>query len=151
MSPSVERLRGYRDALRRHELDSPEERIVTRERVEELGDEAGYQAMLELLKLRIRPDAVYCYNDLTAIGAMEAARAAGLSVPGDVAFVGTGNLRYAKYLRVPLTSVDQQPEVLGLRTGELALKIMATPEMPSTTVLLPPRLVVRQSSADETR
>lgn len=150
MSPSVERLRGYRDALRRHELDSPEERIVKRERVEELGDEAGYQAMLELLKLRERPDAVYCYNDLTAIGAMEAVRAAGLSVPGDVAFVGTGNLRYAKYLRVPLTSVDQQPEVLGLRTGELALKIMATPEMPSTTVLLPPRLVVRQSSVDET-
>jgi LacI family transcriptional regulator len=150
LSPSVERLRGYRDSLRRHEMDSPEERIVTRDRVEELGDESGYQAMLELLKLRKRPDAVYCYNDLTAIGAMEAVRAAGLSVPGDVAFVGTGNLRYAKYLRVPLTSVDQQPEVLGLRTGELALKIMVTPDMPSTTVLLPPRLVVRQSSVDET-
>lgn len=150
MSPSVERLRGYRDALRRHELDSPEERIVTRERVEELGDEAGYQAMLELLKLRDRPDAVYCYNDLTAIGAMEAARSAGLSVPNDVAFVGTGNLRYAKYLRVPLTSIDQQPEVLGARTGELALKIMETPELPSATVLLPPRLVVRQSSVGET-
>jgi LacI family transcriptional regulator len=150
MSPSVERLRGYRDTLRRHEIESPEELIVTRERVEELGDEAGYQAMLELLKLRSRPDAVYCYNDLTAIGAMEAVRVAGLSVPKDIAFVGTGNLRYAKYLRVPLTSVDQQPEVLGLRAGELALKTMATPDMPSTTVLLPPRLVVRQSSAERT-
>lgn len=149
MSPSVERLRGYRDTLRHHQMDSPEERIVTRERVEELGDEAGYQAMQELLKLRNRPDAVYCYNDLTAIGAMEAVRTAGLSVPRDVAFVGTGNLRYAKYLRVPLTSVDQQPVMLGLRTGELALEIMATPDLPSRTVLLPPRLVVRQSSVDE--
>ena len=120
MSPSVERVRGYRDTLRRHQLDSPEDRIVTRERVEESGDEAGYQAMQELLKLRSRPDAVFCYNDLTAIGAMEAVRAAGLTVPEDIAFVGTGNLRYARYLRVPLSSVDQQPEALGLRAGELA-------------------------------
>ena len=113
MSPAVERLRGYRETLRRHDLSSPETMIVARERVEELGDEAGFHAMQELLKLRRRPDAVFCYNDLTAIGATEAARVAGLSVPGDIAFVGTGNLRYAKYLRMPLTSVDQQPESLG--------------------------------------
>lgn len=149
MSPSVERLRGYRDTLRRHQLESPEERIVTRERVEESGDEAGYQAMQELLNLPIRPDAVFCYNDLTAIGAMEAVRAAGLTVPGDIAFVGAGNLRYAKYLRVPLTSVDQQPEKLGLRAGELALEVMATPEMACKTLLLPPKLVVRHSSVSD--
>jgi LacI family transcriptional regulator len=148
MSPSVERLRGYRDTLRRHQLDSPEESIVTRELVEESGDDAGYQAMQELLKLRHRPDAVFCYNDLTAIGAMEAVRAAGLTVPGDIAFVGTGNLRYARYLRVPLTSVDQQPEVLGTRAGELALEVMAKPDLPSKAVLLSPRLVIRQSSVD---
>ena len=147
MSPSVERLRGYRDTLRHHQVESPEELIVTRERVEEAGDEAGYQAMQELLALPSRPDAVFCYNDLTAIGAMEAARAAGLDVPHDVAFVGTGNLRYAKYLRVPLTSIDQEPELLGLRAGELALEMMAKPDLPSRTLLLPPRLVVRQSSA----
>ena len=149
MSPSVERLRGYRDTLRRHQLDSPEERIVTRERVEESGDDAGYQAMQELLSLRNRPDAVFCYNDLTAIGAMEAARAAGLSVPEDIAFVGAGNLRYARYLRVPLTSVDQQPEKLGLRAGELALEVMATPDMSCKTLLLPPKLVVRHSSGND--
>jgi len=148
MSPSVERLRGYRDTLRRHQLESAEERIVTRERVEESGDDAGYQAMQELLSLRNRPDAVFCYNDLTAIGAMEAARAAGLSVPEDIAFVGAGNLRYARYLRIPLTSVDQQPEKLGLRAGELALEVMATPEMSCKTLLLPPKLVVRHSSVN---
>jgi LacI family transcriptional regulator len=149
MSPSVERLRGYRDTLRRHQLDSPEDRIVTRERVEESGDEAGYQAMQELLKVRHRPDAVFCYNDLTAIGAMEAVRTAGLTVPGDIAFVGAGNLRYARYLRVPLTSVDQHPEVLGLRAGELALEVMAKPDLPSRSVLLSPRLVIRQSSVGD--
>ena len=146
MSPSMERLRGYRDTLRDHHMEAPEERIVKRERVEEFGDQAGFRAMQELLKLDSRPDAVFCYNDLTAIGAMEAVRAAGLSVPEDIAFVGAGNLRYARYLRVPLTSVDQQPQELGLRAGELALEVMTNPEMSSRTVLLPPKLVVRESS-----
>ena len=53
------------------------------------------------------------------------------------------------WLMLAVDSVDQQPEVLGVRTGELALKVMKTPEMPSTTVLLPPRLVVRQSSVQD--
>lgn len=149
MSPSLERLRGYREALQRHQLELSEDRIVTLERVEELGDEAGYEAMNQLLKLPERPDAVFCYNDVTAIGAMEAVRAAGLSVPEDVAFVGTGNLRYAKYLRVPLSSVDQKPEALGVHAGELALDVMAKPDMPSRTVLVAPKLVVRQSSVAE--
>jgi LacI family transcriptional regulator len=149
MSPPVERLRGYRDTLHRHQLDSPEDRIVTRERVEESGDQAGHQAMQELLNLRSPPDAVFCYNDLTAIGAMEAVRAAGLTVPGDIAFVGTGNLRYARYLRVPLTSVDQQPEVLGLRAGELTLELMAQADLPARSVLLSPRLVIRASSVGD--
>lgn len=146
LSPSLERLRGYRETLHQHQMELPDERVVTLEHVEELGDEAGYQAMNQLLKLPNRPDAVFCYNDLTAIGAMEAVRAAGLTVPIDVAFVGTGNLRYAKYLRVPLTSVDQQPEMLGLRAGELALELMAHPDISPRTVLLPPKLVIRESS-----
>lgn len=151
MSPSVERLRGYRDTLRRHQLDSPEERIVTRDRVEESGDEAGYQAMQELLNTPNPPDAVFCYNDLTAIGAMEAARAAGFAVPADIAFVGAGNLRYSRYLRVPLTSVDQQPEKMGLRAGELALEVMTTPDTPARSLLLPPKLVVRQSTVSDAK
>jgi LacI family transcriptional regulator len=149
MSPSLERLRGYRETLLCHGLESTQERIVTLERVEELGDETGYHAMQELLKLNARPDAVFCYNDLTAIGAMEAVRSAGLTVPGDIAFIGTGNLRYANYLRVPLSSIDQQPESLGLQAGELALQIMAKPDMPPKTVLLAPKLIIRQSSAND--
>ena len=149
ISPSLERLRGYRDTLYSHQIASPEELIVTRERFEELGDQAGYQAMTELLKLRTRPDAVFCYNDLTAIGAMEAARETGLRIPQDIAFVGAGNLRYANYLRIPLTSVDQQPELLGVRAGELALELIAKPDLPPKTVLLQPRLVIRQSTIAE--
>ena len=50
------------------------------------------------------PDAVFCYNDLTAIGAMHATLEAGLSIPQDIAFIGCGNVRYSDYLRIPLSS-----------------------------------------------
>jgi LacI family transcriptional regulator len=64
--------------------------------------------MGRLLALKCRPDAVFCYNDLTAIGAMQAALDAGLRIPEDIAFIGCGNFRYADYLRVPLSSIDHR-------------------------------------------
>jgi len=81
---------------------------------------------------------------------MEAVRESGLRIPEDIAFVGCGNLRYAKYLRTALTSVDQQPEALGVRAGELALELFSKPDTPVKTVLLEPRLIVRESSAPGT-
>ncbi len=120
--------------------------MVTRERFEESGDTTGYHAMQELLALKQRPDAVFCYNDLSAIGAMEAALQAGLRIPEDIAFVGCGNLRYADYLRIPLTSVDQASEKLGEAAAARALELAEQPEQPTKTIRLEPRLIVRRSS-----
>lgn len=146
MSPSLERMRGYRDALTAAKIESPEKYVVTLERFEESGDTAGYQAMKELLKQKPRPDAVFCYNDMTAIGAMEATMEAGLKVPEDIAFIGCGNLRYARYLKIPLSSIDQSSEKLGEKAGEMALELTGKGDLPPKSVLLEPKLVVRASS-----
>ncbi len=145
-SPAFDRLRGYRSVLAAHGLTLPECYVVTRERVEESGDLEGFQAMQELLALKERPDAVFCYNDLTAVGAMEATLQAGLRVPEDIAFVGCGNFRYADYLRVPLSSIDQGTAELGRIAGKLALDLSAKPEQEPKSVLVEPKLVVRRSS-----
>jgi LacI family transcriptional regulator len=145
-SPSIDRLRGYQKALTKAGLHLPKNYVVTRERFEEAGDTAGYQAMQELLSRRIRPDAVFCYNDLTAVGAMQATMDAGLSIPHDIAFVGCGNLRYAPYLKVPLTSIDQATTRMGELAGEMAISLARTPRQPPQVKLLDPTLVVRQSS-----
>ncbi len=146
-SPSFDRLRGYRNALAENKLQAPEDYVIVRERMEESGDKVGFQAMQELLKLQPRPDAVFCYNDLTAIGAMDATLQAGLRIPDDIAFVGCGNLRYANYLRVPLSSIDHGTTELGRIAGELALELSAKPEQDPKTVLVPSTLVVRESTA----
>ena len=146
MSPHLDRIEGYRNALAAAGLRMRENYIVTRDRFEETGDSAGYQAMQELLTLKPRPDAVFCYNDLSAIGAMKATMDAGLRIPEDIAFVGCGNLRYAEYLKVPLSSIDHSTQTMGERAAELALALTASPTTPPQTILLEPHLVVRQSS-----
>jgi LacI family transcriptional regulator len=146
-SPSFDRMRGYRNELAEHCISVPESYVVLRERFEEAGDIAGCQAMQQLLILYPRPDAVFCYNDMTAAGAIEATLKAGLRVPEDIAFIGCGNFRYADYLRIPLSSIDQSTAELGRLAGELALELTANPEQPPKTVLSEPRLVVRQSTS----
>ena len=145
-SPSLDRLRGYRDALYQAGMVQPEGYVVSWEKVEETGDRVGFMLMQELLKTHPRPDAVFCYNDLTAVGAIDAALKAGLRVPEDIAFIGCGNLRYANYLRVPLSSIDHGTQELGRVAGELALKLAANPHQETKTILFPPVLVKRVST-----
>ena len=145
-SPSVDRMTGYRKALAAAGIAAAKNYVVTRERFEEAGDVAGYQAMQELLGRKTRPDAVFCYNDLSAIGAMEAALDAGLRVPEDVAFVGSGNLRYARHLKVPLSSVDQGTDRMGEIAGRLAVELANGKREAAEVTVLEPRLVVRESS-----
>jgi LacI family transcriptional regulator len=146
-SPSFDRLRGFRNAMDAVRLPVPESYVVIRERVEESGDAVGFAAMQELLRQDPRPDAVFCYNDLTAVGAIEAVLQSGLRVPEDVAIIGCGNFRYADYLKVPLSSIDHGTAELGRIAGEFALDLSTNPEQPPKSVLLEPTLVVRRSTA----
>lgn len=145
-SPSLDRLRGYRDTLYAAGIPQRDDYVVSCEKVEESGDRVGYALMQDVLKLTPRPDAVFCYNDLTAVGAIDATLKAGLRVPEDIAFIGCGNLRYANYLRVPLSSIDHGTQELGQVAGELALELATHPDQEPRTILLPPALVARAST-----
>lgn len=145
-SPSIDRAEGFRNALAQRRVSVPKDYVVVRDRVEESGDRVGFQAMEQLLRLPKRPDAVFCYNDITAIGAIDAVLRAGLRVPEDVAIVGCGNLRYAAYLQVPLTSVDQQTAEFGRIAGETALALAASPDQPVKKIVIEPTLQIRRSS-----
>jgi LacI family transcriptional regulator len=145
-SPSMDRLQGFRNALSVAGIKLPRSYVVTRERFEETADSAGYRAMQELLAQKQRPDAVFCYNDLSAIGAMQAAMQAGLSIPGDIAFAGCGNLRYAEYLKVPLTSVDQSIERMGEVAARRALALSMKPDDLPQIAFVEPKLIVRHST-----
>lgn len=148
--PSTERLRGYRTALANHRLSVPEHYIIQESGLEEKGDAAGYRCMQELLKADPPPDAVFCYNDLAAIGAMHAADEAGLSIPEEIALIGCGNVGYSPYLRHPLSTIDQSIAELGHIAGELALSLDQDNSRAPETRMVEPRLVVRDSTVRST-
>jgi LacI family transcriptional regulator len=147
VSTALGRLEGYRRALQARGLAAVPEYIEMREHGDDAGERSGYQAMQRILALAPPPDGVFCYNDPTAMGAMKAVLEAGLRIPDDVAIVGCGNVAYADFLRVPLTSIDQQSPVIGERAARMALGLLAsgTAARPKS-VLLEPKLVVRASS-----
>jgi len=148
ISTAVGRLRGYRKALEAHGLPFDEKYVVSREHADEASDDSGHAAMLQLLEMKRPPDGVFCYNDPSAMGAMLAAIDKGFRIPRDIALIGAGNVHYAKFLRVPLSTIDQQSAEIGARAAKLALKLIESKKAQKpSAVLLSPLLVARESSA----
>ena len=143
LSTGEERMDGYCRALKARGYS------VRRELIVETGhdDTAGFAAMQQLLKLKSRPDGVFCYNDPVAIGAMRAILKAGLNVPRDIALVGVANMRFSDALTVPLSTVDQCTEAVGVRAAQRLLRCMnGNKDAPPQVVLIPPKLIIRTSS-----
>jgi len=147
LSPATGRLAGYRRALEKHGLQVRPEFIRAHDDAGDATNDAAYATMKELLRLPEPPDGIFGFNDQYAVSAMKAALDAGLRIPEDVAFIGSGNIQHADFLRVPLTTIDQNSLAIGERAAKIALSMIEskTPLEPRT-VLLEPRLVVRRSS-----
>jgi len=90
------------------------------------------------------PDGIVCINDIVALGALQALRARGLSVPGDVAVVGYDDVMFAPMLATPLTSVRQPARQLGWTAADILLS--GGERTQSRHVEFTPELVVRASS-----
>jgi len=103
--------------------------------------------MMQLLKLDPRPDAVFCYNDPVAAGAIKAVLEAGLKVPDEIAIIGAGNVHYSDLLRIPLSTVDQSSSLIGETAAEILAENMNSkkPVKPKK-IQIAPRLVIRDSS-----
>ncbi len=107
----------------------------------------GYRAMKRLLDVRPRIDAVFAANDPAAIGAMKAIWEAGMRVPEDIAVVGAGDIAHGDMLKVPLTTISWSRKDQGLNAAELLLNGLDSDDKAAPRrVIIPPRLVVRESS-----
>ena len=107
---------------------------------------AGYRAMQQLLELPVseRPTAVFAAADVMALGALRAAREAGLSIPGDLEIVGFDDVASSAY--VGLTTLRQPMVEMGKLATEKLLRRMENPETPPSHTVFAPRLVVRETT-----
>jgi LacI family transcriptional regulator len=148
VSTALGRLEGYRQALYEAGMQSlPGHVLSLGNSGDHRGELGGYEAARELLKSKIRPDGIFCFNDPSALGTMRAILDAGLRIPEDIAVVGCGNLSYSDFLRVPLSSVDQGSEEIGRQAAQLAVELITQKiYTPPIRKLTHPELVVRASS-----
>jgi LacI family transcriptional regulator len=109
----------------------------------------GHAAMRALLAQVSRPTAIFCANDLIALGTYKAATQAGVSVPADVSIVGCDDIEFAQLVTPELTTIAVPARELGARAARLLVRALAgDPSPPSQQARpLPVRLMVRGSTA----
>ncbi|MBM4431963.1 MAG: LacI family transcriptional regulator [Chloroflexi bacterium] len=145
LTPSSQRVQGYRRALAEAGIAIDEELVVscTESYV------GGEIAMAHLLRLDRPPTAVFTYNDVTAIGALRAARNVGVDVPGDLSIVGFDDIALASATVPALTTVAQPIADLATIATELLIERIrnVAAGRPGRRVVLDTKLVVRESCA----
>jgi LacI family transcriptional regulator len=135
------RYEGFREGMAEHGLPCLPEYTV-------IGDftrESGYAAMTKLLELPVRPTAVICCSDVSAVGAMEAAAEYGLSVPEDLSVVGFDDVEAARSVRPALTTIRQDMEAMGYRAVALLDDLITGADIPSKQIILPTEWIWRDS------
>lgn len=119
MDASIDRLKGYRQTLSQAKI--PFDPSLVRS-----GDwlpQRGYEACLDLMSLDDPPTAIFCGNDLMALGAIEAARELGLRVPEDLSIMGYDDQELARYTNPPLSTVLLPNYEMGQKAASLLVDI----------------------------
>jgi LacI family transcriptional regulator len=140
-SASQERVEGYQRALTRSGLQFDPLLVIASAPTRR----GGYESVQKLLQIEDRPTAALCFNDVVALGVIEAIQLAGLKVGADFGVIGFNNIPDAAYSFPALTTVDTSPRQLGDAAAELLLKRIERPESPTRSIILQPRLIVRES------
>ena len=113
-----------------------------------MSPEIGYVPMKQLLASTRDFTAVFCFNDIAAIGAIRALTESGLRVPADVSVVGFDDIQSAAFCTPSLTTVRQPLNEMGKRGARILLERIANPEKTELAdeVVMEPELVVREST-----
>ena len=143
MDASKDRLKGYRQALAAADLLFDETLV----RPGNWEPSAGYQQTMELMQLANPPTAIFCCNDLMAIGCIDALKTLGKSIPGDVSVVGYDDREIAQFTHPPLTTVLLTHFEVGVMAAELLLEKIDQPGVLPAQLKSECPLIVRETTA----
>lgn len=135
------RLSGYRRALASYGIAYDEAFV----RWGDMDLAGGYREMLSLLEMQQPPTAVFCCNDLMAVGAMGALRAHNRAIPEDCSIVGYDDIALIERLDPPLTTIRAETALLGKQGLELLLERIMSPTIVPRRITFEVRLIERES------
>jgi LacI family transcriptional regulator len=117
---NIDRVRGYRDALRKHGL----EKEINVVKSSSFKRSSGYSLALELIKEERVPSAVLAANAIIALGVIEALETHGFTVPGDVSVIGFDDILFASLPKINLTTVAQPKNEMGGVVAKMLLQLI---------------------------
>jgi LacI family transcriptional regulator len=138
-----DRERGFREALAADGVELPPHHY---QRSETFSHASGRTAAVRLLELGSPPDAIFCVNDVLALGAMDGARSLGVRIPQDLWVVGYDDIELASWGAYDLTTVRQPMEQMVACAIDLLQARIADPDRPLERRCFPNELVIRSST-----
>jgi LacI family transcriptional regulator len=116
--------------------------------LEDFGYEVAGQALRALWKKNLRPDAVFCFADILAIGVLHAAHQMNINVPGELAIAGFGNDDTGRFITPSITTMSQPSFEMGQMAAEMLLEEINSEEdvFEYKTRIIKPELIVREST-----
>lgn len=135
----IDRKAGYIKALTDRNV-GVDNTLITEGDFTEMG---GYHAMKQLLPTK--PDAIFAASDIMAIGAIRAAREAGLKIPEDIAFIGFDDLPIATLSDIKLTTIRQPVAQFGSKAVEILMDMIENGIYPPRHIILETELMIRES------
>lgn len=136
-STSKDREHGFFDALAERGVPRPLRQVG------EYTHDGGFKAALALLQNPEPPTAIFCANDVVAIGAIDAARALGVGVPDPLSIVGYDDIPMAGWQAIDLTTIRQPRQQMVRAAVELLFTRIEDPAVSPTHRVFPPELVLR--------
>lgn len=136
------RLHGYLEALKKHNIPIREEWII----YSGFSQQYGEEDMQKLLQLTEQPDAIFAVNDRKAVGAINALKHSGRRVGKDIGVIGFTNDPIATIIEPSLSTIEEPAFDIGKQSCELLIKHIANKKILPKEIILPSKLIVRESS-----
>lgn len=138
------RIRGYKDAIKKHNLPISDDLISE----SSLTLEDGRSEMKKFLQLKNKPDAVYAASDYAALGALQVLNEYNIAVPDEIRLIGFGNEPFTSLVTPTISSVNQHSNKIGQLAAETFLERVNAPELTQTLdkKILNAELIIRDSS-----
>jgi LacI family transcriptional regulator len=142
MISAQHRLEGYKAALADHGIPLDSELIFEGD----FTQACGFNGASQFLNLYEPPTAVFASNDVSAVGVIDAARAHGLSVPDQLSVIGFDDIPMAATLNPQLTTMHQPLQEMGRSATQLLLNLVDNSKEKPTSIVLPTKLILREST-----
>ncbi|UCS92076.1 LacI family transcriptional regulator [Echinicola marina] len=140
-----QRLKGFQQALQQNNVTDKENLIIT---IDSFDYQSAEKALRKFWSLEKKPDAIFCFADILAIGVMAAAKKLNISIPQELAIVGFGNDDIGRFVTPSLTTMAQPSFEMGKLAAELIMNEINDEEKYCSRreEIIRPQLIIRESS-----